>query len=304
MHPNLIERIDTHTTRVAALLCVLALASIGCSRQSARAEAPAGYADMQWDEARKVETDSAPPPAFSTTLAAGDQLIWRVSMYGIEIGRISMAVGHPGTAEGRQVIIVRSEFQSTAAAAIFAPLKSVLTTQVDLSTITPVYHRREVETGTVFQWVEITFTPDEFDIDYRRRSAEADSQDRQKVPPGTPLFDVNAMLLAARAWNLEPDQAIVINLMREIYIWSLQIKRAGAVEPVKTRLGEFPALRHDAIGRRLERDGSFDPDEPARQYSYWITDDNKRLPVLIIAKSDYGDVRMELVQHEKAAPQP
>jgi len=35
-----------------------------------------------------------------------------------------------------------------------------------------------------------------------------------------------------------------------------------------------------------------------RHFSLWITDDADRVPVLIVAKTDFGDVKMEIVGYK------
>ena len=50
----------------------------------------------------------------------------------------------------------------------------------------------------------------------------------------------------------------------------------------------------------LLRTGELDPKKDARYFSTWITADDERLPVLIAARTSYGDVRIELVRYAAA----
>ena len=45
------------------------------------------------------------------------------------------------------------------------------------------------------------------------------------------------------------------------------------------------------------RDGSLDKGTEARHFSMWISDDADRVPLLLVAESDYGDMKLELVDY-------
>ena len=266
---------------------------------SQKPKAEAGFSSMTWNEAEATKAPTT-PPATNSALATGEHLTWRFSLFGIELGRLALAVGEPGAMEGREVVIVRAQVETTKMAAIFAPVQQQLTTFVDMKTLQPVYQRREVEKGTEYKWVEVKLATDAFTVNYRTRASEEDSKGEQKLSDPLPLFDSNSLFLAARTWNTKQGDRMVVNVFREIYVWQMQIEHAGA-ETIKTSLGEFPAIRYDCIGRRLQRDGTFDTSMEPRSYSFWISDDHKRLPLSVLAKTDYGDARMELIEHGKVA---
>jgi hypothetical protein len=45
------------------------------------------------------------------------------------------------------------------------------------------------------------------------------------------------------------------------------------------------------------RDGTIDPTSDTRRFSIWLTDDADRVPVKLLAKTDYGDIVMELLAY-------
>jgi hypothetical protein len=63
---------------------------------------------------------------------------------------------------------------------------------------------------------------------------------------------------------------------------------------LSTVLGNLPVARYDGEGVRLMRDGTLDPSSDTRRFSIWLTDDADRVPVKLVAKTDYGDVVMAL----------
>ena len=56
-------------------------------------------------------------------------------------------------------------------------------------------------------------------------------------------------------------------------------------------------MRYDGEGVRILRDGSPDPASDRRRFSMWISDDADRVPVRLVAHTDYGDIRMDLVDY-------
>lgn len=279
---------------------VLAVAVCACSSTSGQKQSTADYGTMAWDEGKTVTSD-APPPA-KANIPAGEQMIWQVSLFGIELARLALAVGQPGMRDGKEIVVVRAQLETTKAAAIFAPVNLNLTTFVQTADLQPMYQRREVVRGTPYQWVEVNMSPGGFPVRYREWDAEDDVNVEQTVSANSPLYDANSFLLAARNWQIPPGERLSVNVFREIMIWNLQLEHSGT-ETLKTPMGEFPTIRIEAIGRRLQRDGSIDESIEERRYTFWLSDDAKRLPLKLIAKSDYGDARMDLIHHVKA-PKP
>jgi hypothetical protein len=78
----------------------------------------------------------------------------------------------------------------------------------------------------------------------------------------------------------------------------------GGHQQITTALGTFAAMRFDGVSRRMGRDGLMEDGVAPSGYSLWVSDDARRLPLIIMAATVFGDVRMELVHHgiEGAAP--
>lgn len=282
------------------VLSVALVLACACGGKQAQKTVGNEFADMQWqEEDGKTETVDVSKISQLTT---GETLVWRFSLFGIELGRLALAVGEPGAMEGKTIAIVKAKVETTKMAAVFAPVQQELTTFVDTSNLQPVYHRREVDKGTLYKWVEAKLSPKSFAVDYRERAKDSDTHGEQAFKKDLPLFDANSLLLGARSWDMEPDARFELNVFREIYVWNFQIQRTGE-EKVTTPMGEFPAVRFDCIGRRLTREGDFDESVEARKYSFWLSDDHKRLPLMLLAKTDYGDARVELIEHGKAVSQ-
>ena len=110
------------------------------------------------------------------------------------------------------------------------------------------------------------------------------------------VWDYNAFLIALRAWDGAPGTTVISEVLRSRFMWHVEMKIHGK-EKLVTALGELPALRFDGHTYKLDRDGKRAPDSDERDFSMWISDDDGRVPLQIVAKTDYGDMKMQIVDY-------
>ena len=113
-------------------------------------------------------------------------------------------------------------------------------------------------------------------------------------------------MIALRSWEGAAGTAAKIEVLRSRFLWSMVVK-IGDKEKLATELGELPALRFDAHTFKLTRAGAKDMTSDERDLSIWISDDNDRVPLKLVARTDYGDIKMEIVDYQPGhgeAPRP
>jgi hypothetical protein len=115
------------------------------------------------------------------------------------------------------------------------------------------------------------------------------------LPDGEPL-DLVTSLVTARRWQLAPGDTreILVQVDKKFYPLLL---RAGAVETVRTRRGEFSALviTPEPVGKPsglFKRGGSL---------KIWIEDSPARLPLRVEVKGRFGTVTADLVDYSPPA---
>jgi hypothetical protein len=113
-------------------------------------------------------------------------------------------------------------------------------------------------------------------------------------------WDFNAFLVALRGWEAPPGSTVTTEVMRSRYLWNVKITVRGR-EKLVTELGEFPALRFDGHTYKLARDGTRFPDTDERDFSIWISDDADRVPLQTTARTDYGDIKLVIVEYVPGA---
>ena len=110
------------------------------------------------------------------------------------------------------------------------------------------------------------------------------------------MWDYNAFLLAMRSWEGPFGTAVSSEVLRSRFMWHVDLRIAGK-DKLVTELGELPALRLEAHTYKLDRTGAKDKGSDERDFSVWISDDDGRVPLQITARTDYGDVKMQIVDY-------
>lgn len=249
-----------------------------------------------WKGTTSTEPSARLDSEEQTHIVPDERLSFRLTALGLDAGELVMVAGRPGTADGHREEIIRSRAITTG---LFALLKTVVddvTTRIDLDTGKPLYHRTDTHVGdSDTEGVEVAFAPGQFEI------AQWKDGDRkvetQTIPEGDSAFDLTSALMALRAWQAKPGDRASLYVLRSTMFWQTNVEFHGA-DSVKTKLGRFAAIRIDGVTRRIHRDGTFDDGKDARYFSMWFSDDQYRLPLLVAAKTDYGDIRMELTEYE------
>src|SRR5205823_406774 len=110
------------------------------------------------------------------------------------------------------------------------------------------------------------------------------------------VWDLNAFLVAMRSWEGAAGTSVTTEVLRSRYLWHIEAKISGKEKLVTDLDGgtELPALRIDAALYKLTRAGARDTGSDERHFSIWISDDDGRVPLRIVAKTDYGDIEMKI----------
>jgi hypothetical protein len=246
---------------------------------------------------------TGPPAAIAssrTTFFAGEQMTFELSLRGITGGEASLAVGEPGSADGRRQIIVRSRVQSAGIAAMFKEVRDEVTTSIDLASSRPLTHHAEVKFGKREATIDTRFADGavgSFELAYTPRGGKV-RRLRQAMPADQAAFDLHAALGALRAWSPAEGDQVFLYALAGRQLWQLTLRMTGRDE-IKTALGKNKARRIDGVARRVTRDLRADRRKPARHFTVWLSDDEQRLPLVTEAKTEYGAVKAELVEYHR-----
>jgi hypothetical protein len=241
-------------------------------------------------------TPTAGPPF----VAPGERMTYRVSLHDVTLASFAIGVAPaPTDLEGRRTIVVQAAAESVGVAAMVKPLKIEFATWLDVRNGETQLFRATESAGNGDETVEVNearFTQladGRFPISTSRpdRSELIEIQVASQRPT-----DIITMLMAARAWDGPLGTSRTLEVVRSRYMWRTEVKVAART-PLVTELGQLPAVKLDAVTSRLLRDGTLDKGTAPRHFSVWISDDADRVPLQLVAQSDYGDIRMEIADY-------
>ena len=254
----------------------------------------------------KASNDASPSmgpptalPVVGGVFRPGESMRFELSLRGIVGGQASVAVGNPGRVDGKRVIIVRSRVESAGVVAVFKEVRDEVTTMIDLDTGLPLEHQAAVKFGPKEMTIQTKFAGGQagsFDLAVMRPGSDARRMAHQSMPADSAAFDGHSVIGALRAWRAEEGQHAYFFALIGRHLWQNTVRLTGH-ERVRTRLGRFEALRIDGVARRLTRDLREDPKKPPRYYTLWMSDDDQHLPLLVTGKTEYGEVKAELIEY-------
>ncbi len=243
-----------------------------------------------------------PLPVSGGMFIPGEQMTFRLSVRGVEGGEAVIAIGHPGTVKGRKVVIVRSRVESSGLAAVIKEVRDDSESWIDLNTGYPVYLKADMKFGRIESLLETEFSgggPGSFKLSYTNKGQRRRTL-HQLMPVRETPFDGHSIIGALRAWRAPVNQAAYFYLLAGKRLWRNTVKVTGR-EEIETALGDIDAVRIDGEGLQMTQVLRIDPTKKVRRFTAWISDDERRLPLLLIAKTEYGDVRVELIDYQTPA---
>lgn len=273
---------------------ILVLALVGACSGGGASKAPTTGGLHSAEPAATGDLTAAAP-----FVSPGEVISYRLSVLGVEIGQFTIAVGAQAEVAGRTTIEVQAGVQSTGIAAMFKKVRTDFASWIDVHTGRPVVGRVVESAGKDDPTIETTEARFHAQKDHLLPLAilapdGSETNVENQVTAGDTVWDVPSMLMFLRGWGAEIGAELSAQVVRSRYIWQGEFKLADR-EVKTTQLGDLPTVRIDGISRRLLRNGSWEPQGDIRHFSLWITDDADRVPVLVVAKTDFGDVKMEIV---------
>jgi hypothetical protein len=236
-------------------------------------------------------------------------MTYKLVLQGVELASFSFTAGDVQELGGARVIVVQAQARSVGIADWVARIDDRFTSWIDTRTgRSRRFQTDEYETNskTNIEHViadlaarEGDHVPVTFHVNDGTPAPEPQRVNKPEV------WDYNTFLIALRAWEQPPGSKINAEVFRSRYLWNVDMQIRGR-EKIRTELpdlGEVSALRFDAHMYRLDREGKKDATADERNLSIWISDDDGRVPLRTVARTDYGDIRMDLVDYNPGTGQ-
>lgn len=283
--------------RLAISVSLPLAAAAGCGPKSTTTN----VAPTSIQAAASTPADAGELPQGPPLVTPGERMTYKLSLQGVELAQFTIAADQTiSELAGKRVVAVQSHARSVGFVSMVAAIDDRFTSWIDIDTGRSVrFQTDEYETNSKTN-VEHTIIDlaaragDTIPITFHLNDGPKTPEPQRASKPQT--WDLNGFLVALRAWEGAPGTSASIECFRSRYLWNIDVK-IGAKQKLVTELGELPALRFDAVTHKLTREGQRDPSSEERKFSLWISDDDGRVPLQIVARTDYGDVKMQIVDY-------
>ncbi|WP_199350993.1 DUF3108 domain-containing protein [Haliangium ochraceum] len=233
---------------------------------------------------------------------AGETFSFELSFQGILTGRAGIAVGEPGQVEGREVLIVRSAFETAGAVKFLKNMRDNIDTQIDWLSGAPITHSAHAENDESTASAQTRFEGDTTVIVYER-SDKPTLTIQVVLPEGETMYELHSLLGMLRAWEPDAGDRVVFYSVSGRRVWRTEMHFAGS-ETMRTPMGLYAALHFEGVSRRLKPDTlAVDENKDPRRIGLWISDDIKRMPLRFIAYTEYGEFQADLVDYRQPEAQ-
>jgi hypothetical protein len=246
---------------------------------------------------KPAEAFSVGPPM----VTPGERMVYRIQIGGVELAQMNIGVGDIAEIAGRKAIVVQGHAQSVGLANLVAAIDDTFTSWIDVEggrSLRFAVDEFETNSKTNVEHTVIDMAgraDDQLPIKFHLNDGEpTDEPQRVSLPE---VWDYNAFLVGLRSWEGPKGTATTLEIFRSRWLWRVDV-RIGDMQTLTTDLGDLPALRFDGHAVKLDRKLAKDPDSDERDFSVWISNDDGRVPLQLVARTDYGDVKMQIVDYQ------
>jgi hypothetical protein len=247
-----------------------------------------------------VVDTSVPPVALDSVkplFQPGEQITWEVSLQGIEGGRARMAIGQPTIVDGKSVLPLHADAESSGLLAVVKTLHDEVSAWVDASTGLPLRSVGDSNTSGKELHAEIRFDHVLHQAQIAYQIAKGALQTTGRRLPEGATYDPIGVILVLRGWDAPDGARAVFHTLGGRTVWRTELVVDGR-ELRATKLGKLSCVRMTGTSRRLSPALVLDEKRPARQFTVWLTDDARRVPLEIIAHTELGDVEVKLTSYD------
>ena len=230
-------------------------------------------------------------------LNPGETMAFEVRLGGVLAGEAALAVGELGEFEGKPAVVVKSRANTAGAAALFKRIVDEATTVIDMKSGRPLKLDTHVEQGSKETTAEATFTGTIAEITYKR------STDRNphtyKINFGAQaVHDTHSAMAQVRGWRPAPGTTRTVFVVGGRRLWRVDVTYVGD-ETIGSAVGNRRAIKFEGRSFRARSNFTIEKGKPMRTFTVWLSDDADRVPLKVLAKTELGDVTVDLTEYNR-----
>ncbi|HEU4733502.1 MAG TPA: DUF3108 domain-containing protein [Kofleriaceae bacterium] len=236
-------------------------------------------------------------PAGEIGLNPGETMAFEVRLAGILAGEAQLAVGQLGDYEGHRAVVVKSRAETAGAAALLKHIVDEATTVVDMDTGRPLSVETYVEQGDAKTTATAKFTGNIAEITYNRSGDKAPrviKVDFGKIR----VHDAHSAMAQVRGWRATPGATRSVLVVGGRRLWRVDVTYVGE-DTIGSAIGNRRAVHFTGASYRTRGDLTPETDKPSRTFSVWLSDDADRVPLKVTARTELGDIVMDLTEYNR-----
>jgi len=263
-----------------------------------------------------AEAMTPPPPAPAAVIAAppaahepiglnpGESMAFEVHIAGLLAGEAQLAVGAIGDYEGHRAVVVKSRAATAGAAELVKHIVDEATTTIDFDTGRPLALDTVVEQGDTRSTATAKFTANVADITYARSDEKTPHKvriDFGKGPGAIGAFmvhDAHSAMAQLRGWRAAVGAKRAVFVVGGRRMWRVDVTYAGD-DTVGSALGNRRAVKFTGESYRVRKNFTPETVKPSRTFTVWLTDDADRVPLKVTAKTELGEIAMDLTEYTR-----
>jgi hypothetical protein len=226
----------------------------------------------------------------------GETMTYEVQLAGVLVGEAQLAVGEIGAVDGKPALVVKSRAATAGAAALIKKMVDESTTVIDVATGRPMQVDTLVINGDKQTTANAKFTG---------QTAEVTYQFSGKPPQTLKLdfktevvLDMHTAMAALRGWRAVPGATKSVFIIGGRRLWRIDLRYVGE-DTVGSKVGNRRAIILDGTSFRARRDLKVESKTAARTFRVWLSDDADRVPLKCSAKTELGDIVMDLLEYNR-----
>lgn len=230
-------------------------------------------------------------------LNPGETMAFEVRLGSMLAGEAALAVGELGEVDGKRAVVVKSRAATAGAAALITKITDEATTTIDMATGRPMSLDTIVEQGTKRTEAHATFNGSAADVTYKRSDEEKAHTFNLNFGQNA-VHDMHSAMAQVRGWRPKPGTTRTVFVVGGRRLWRVDVKLVGN-ETVGSSLGNRRAIKLEGLSYRAKPNFEIEANRPARTFTVWLSDDADRVPLKVLAKTELGEVTVELTDYQR-----
>jgi hypothetical protein len=243
----------------------------------------------------------ASPTAVTATnevgLNPGETMAFEVHLGGVLAGEAALAVGEVGEFEGKRAVVVRSRANTAGAAALLKRIVDEATTVIDIENGRPLKLDTNVEQGSKKTTATARFVGNIADVTYTRNDDPLPHNYKINFGKET-VHDTHSAMAQIRGWRPTLGSTRQVFVVGGRRLWRVDVKFLGT-ETIGSAVGNRRAIKFEGASYRAKANFVVESNTPARTFTVWLSDDNDRVPIKVLAHTELGDVAVDLTDYTR-----